>query len=88
MTRWLTRSVVLALVILGFFFFSNNFADAPRSAVTIGGSRVEVEIANTAEERARGLMHRASLPEESGMLFLFSEASTQSFWNQNTLIPL
>lgn len=55
-----------------------------------GGGRhaVAVEIARTDPERARGLMHRAELEEERGMLFIFDEADVHAFWMKNTLIPL
>jgi hypothetical protein len=63
----------------------------PRVVVeTSGGARhaVEVELARTEPERRQGLMNRASLPEDAGMLFIFDDASVQSFWMKNTLIPL
>lgn len=46
------------------------------------------EIADTPEERQIGLMHRDSLAEESGMIFVFDPARQVSFWMKNTLIPL
>jgi uncharacterized protein len=49
---------------------------------------VDVEIADTQEEREVGLMHRESLPEDAGMIFLFEEEITGGFWMKNTLIPL
>lgn len=51
-------------------------------------ARLKVELAMTAESRARGLMHRESLPENEGMLFVFEESSPRSFWMKNTFIPL
>ena len=49
---------------------------------------VQVEIAADAESRRVGLMHRESLGETDGMVFVFPEEKVQSFWMQNTLIPL
>lgn len=49
---------------------------------------VRVEIARTDPERARGLMNRAALAEDAGMLFLFDETAEHGFWMKNTLIPL
>lgn len=46
------------------------------------------ELADTPEERQTGLMHRACLRPDSGMLFLFPEERPLSFWMKNTLIPL
>ncbi len=49
---------------------------------------VVVEVARTPEEKATGLMHRQSLPEGHGMLFVYDQPSILSFWMKNTLIPL
>jgi len=50
--------------------------------------RFDVEIADTSEERARGLMFREELGENEGMLFVYEEEADRSFWMKNTLIPL
>ena len=49
---------------------------------------LEVEIADTAEERSRGLMNREALAENSGMLFLYEDDHQAGFWMKDTLIPL
>jgi uncharacterized membrane protein (UPF0127 family) len=49
---------------------------------------LNVEIAQTDEQRAFGLMKRESLDEDSGMVFLFFEENNGGFWMKNTLIPL
>ncbi|MDR1107498.1 MAG: DUF192 domain-containing protein [Spirochaetaceae bacterium] len=57
---------------------------------TAGGARVrlQAEIAQTEAERARGLMHRPSLPDGEGMLFVFERDQILSFWMKDTLVPL
>ena len=52
------------------------------------GSVYRTEIARTPEEQAQGLMYRESLPERTGMLFLFSDSAPHHFWMKNTMIPL
>jgi len=47
-----------------------------------------VEYADTEEERSRGLMWRDTLQDDEGMLFLYNQETTPSFWMKNTLIPL
>ena len=47
-----------------------------------------VEVARTAEQQERGLMHRTSLGADRGMLFPFDPPRPASFWMRNTLIPL
>lgn len=53
-----------------------------------GDHRFTVEIVDTPEARAQGLMFRQSLAEDAGMLFDFHEERPVSFWMRNTFIPL
>ena len=48
----------------------------------------EVEIADTLEERERGLMNRAKLDLNNGMFFVFEKEGVYNFWMKNVLIPL
>jgi uncharacterized protein len=47
-----------------------------------------VEVVDTPETRAQGLMYRQELAPDAGMLFDFREERVTSFWMQNTFIPL
>lgn len=53
-----------------------------------GQASFSVEVADTADERATGLMHRPAMPRFSGMLFVFDRPERAVFWMENTLIPL
>ena len=53
-----------------------------------GSARFTVELADDPKERSRGLMHRASMPLSSGMLFAYERPQRAVFWMKNTLIPL
>lgn len=48
----------------------------------------KVEVARTAQEQARGLMYRTSLPDHGGMIFPMEPPREASFWMKNTYIPL
>lgn len=50
--------------------------------------RLDIYIAATDAQRARGLMHVRSLPEFTGMLFLYDYDARLSMWMKNTFIPL
>jgi uncharacterized protein len=80
-------------------------ADAPRAdtrpALEFDTTRVEVvtglrsiplrvELAETPDQRALGLMERTSLPEDAGMLFTYDEPQPgqAGFWMFRTRIPL
>ena len=49
---------------------------------------IDVDVAETDEQRQFGLMEREHLPEDEGMLFVFFEDTTSAFTMRNTLIPL
>ena len=50
--------------------------------------RLSVEIADSASERAQGLMDRPALATSAGMLFVYDTPQHARFWMRNTLIPL
>jgi len=56
--------------------------------VELKGKRFSVEIADTREKQALGLMFRDSMPAEQGMLFIFPREAPRSFWMKNTRIAL
>ncbi len=51
-------------------------------------ARLSLEVAETPEERSRGLMYRESLEDRRGMVFVYGEEERRSFWMKNTYIPL
>ena len=51
-------------------------------------ARVAVEVMRTPRQIQRGLMYRAHLPPDQGMLFVFPRAGERRFWMKNTLVPL
>lgn len=52
------------------------------------GFTVAVEVANTDELRAQGLMFRDRLRPGTGMIFFFAQDGVYPFWMKNTMIPL
>lgn len=55
---------------------------------TNGDHAFTVEVVDTPETRAQGLMFRMDLAPDAGMLFDFNESRPVSFWMHNTLIYL
>lgn len=53
-----------------------------------GNYNFNVEVVDTAESRAQGLMYRQELADDAGMLFDFKGEQPVSFWMRNTFIPL
>lgn len=62
----------------------------PVVTVRFGDKAVKAEVASTVIQRAIGLMHRASMPEDRGMLFTYAgrQHPEAGYWMKNTLIPL
>jgi uncharacterized protein len=85
--RSFSRTAVLAAVLL---------APLPAAAAderlvvhtATGAHTFNVEVVDTPESRARGLMFRGELAPDAGMLFDFEEERPVSFWMRNTFIPL
>lgn len=53
-----------------------------------GFHRISAQLAQNGEQRQTGLMHRKTMPDHEGMLFVFEERGVQCFWMKNTLLPL
>jgi hypothetical protein len=69
------------------FLFSSFYLQA-NIEVNIEKRFSNLEIADTHDERKRGLMYRNILEANSGMLFVWEEADIQCVWMRNTKIPL
>ena len=60
----------------------------PKANITLGERSIAVEIANTPEQRAIGMMYRKKLGPDEGMLFIFERDQNLSFYMKNTFVPL
>lgn len=56
--------------------------------VIFGTDTILAEVASTPEERSEGLMYREEVPDGTGMLFVFQDSQTRSFWMANTYVAL
>lgn len=63
---------------------------AGRAIVSTGSGTYafEVELAETPDQRAQGLMHRRELADDAGMLFDFQREQDVHFWMKNTYVSL
>ncbi|MDH5830492.1 DUF192 domain-containing protein [Luteimonas sp. M1R5S18] len=80
--------LIFRLAALALSFGLSACASADPNWVEVGGERYVVEIADDAEERARGLMFRDTLAEGTGMLFVHEQEEPQAYWMKNTRIAL
>ena len=63
-------------------------AQMAEMTLTIAGHKITAEVAATDPQRMQGLMHRRMMPENRGMVFVFTEVSRHAMWMENTFIPL
>jgi uncharacterized membrane protein (UPF0127 family) len=68
--------------------WGQSTAALPTTALTIGSTTVQVEIADDPAERAHGLMNRKTLGADQGMLFVYPDERPRSFWMKDTSLPL
>jgi uncharacterized membrane protein (UPF0127 family) len=90
MTRRRTLSTLLAG--LAAFLPAGQLLALARDELIVetaqGPQRFTVELADTPETRARGLMFREFMPPNHGMLFDFLTEQPVAFWMRNTPLPL
>jgi uncharacterized membrane protein (UPF0127 family) len=76
---------LLVLVLLSLPAYAQ---DMPVVQLNAGMHLIRAEVAAEFGTRMRGLMYRASMPQNAGMLFIFDETTQHCMWMKNTLIPL
>lgn len=78
--------------LIGYLFRQKKEASLRTKIIKVsnGGRTIQltVQVADTPKIRDKGLMFVEKLPENEGMLFVFSEETYGGFWMKNTLIPL
>lgn len=63
---------------------------SPLPVIVVGAPNADLrlEVARTEGQREYGLMNRTSIAPRTGMIFVFSQDGSQSFWMKDTLVPL
>lgn len=78
--------------LIGYLFRQKKEASLRTKIIKVsnGGRTIQltVQVADTPKIRDKGLMFVEKLPENEGMLFVFSDETYGGFWMKNTLIPL
>jgi hypothetical protein len=96
------RIAVVVLIVLALVLFAvarereeqhsdilaNVGVSATTTAVTLGGTVVSAEVADTLALRAKGLSGRESLGREAGMLFVFDVDDRHGFWMKDMRFPI
>ena len=78
-----------SLIFFAFFFSScSSPAKDLSGQICFSDGCIQIEVAQTQEERMRGLQARRHLGKDRGMLFIFQESKKHSFWMKDTFIAL
>ena len=77
---------LVILVALGFYVYQKSLT--PTLIAEIGNQKFTLEIAETPDKQARGLMFRKELPSSEGMIFINDTERINSMWMKNTYISL
>ena len=78
----------LFLLALAIGAISTALGQLPTVQLVTGMHAIRAEVADNMEARMQGLMYRKTMPQGSGMVFVFDENAAHCMWMKNTLIPL
>ena len=81
-------TISVLLIITAFCWFTMPEGPLPRKDVVIDGRTFHAEIAKTPQDWERGLANRASLPQNSAMLFVFDRPAYHAAWMKDMRFPL
>ncbi|MBI2036985.1 MAG: DUF192 domain-containing protein [Candidatus Liptonbacteria bacterium] len=87
MSRTFFVVILLIGLVGGAYYLIYGFPEIELAKVIVGERTFYVEIADTDEERTRGLAFRDKL-ESDGMLFLFETPGPYGFWMKDVRFPL
>jgi len=82
--------LILALIVPELSLAAGTCADGAVDLRLTGGGqgRFNIELADDAAGRSRGLMFRDTMAQSAGMLFIYEHPQHAVFWMKNTHIPL
>ena len=87
--------IAIAAVIIGIVGVLTIPADSklaevkfPRGTIKLDNKILDVQIAETDAQKTRGLMFQNELPDDQGMIFVFSQEQVVPIWMLNMQFPL
>lgn len=85
-----TLAVLASFLLLGHTSLAQEVPQTHlrRATLSVGIHQMDVQLALTPQEQTIGLMQRAEMAANEGMLFVFEDVSKRCFWMKNTLLPL
>ena len=87
MKKFLPFFFFLFLLIFSFFIFYSRL-NVVSKHVTIGNTKIAVEVVSHVSDLTLGLSGRGSIPQNSGMLFVFPNSQKYGIWMKEMKFPL
>jgi uncharacterized membrane protein (UPF0127 family) len=92
-------AVVVFIIVVGILVQKSSFlgnsglsivgpTSPPVKTISVGLTKIQVQIADTTDKRTKGLSGTSSLKSNEGMLFIFEGKTNPVFWMKDMLIPL
>lgn len=88
---WLSGKAMILLIVLAFVnpLHARTYKDFPQVSAKVGTHKLpKLYLAIDNEDRSLGLMNVSEIDADTGVLFVFEEPQTLSFWMKNTFVPL
>lgn len=84
------KNLIVNIIVIFSIFISNSYSISHyKTALNSQDlNLITIEVADTRDKQATGLMNRDELCKQCAMLFVYSYPSTQQFWMKNTKISL
>lgn len=67
---------------------SNTSLAMEKKWLKLGNHTIHVEVAESSQDQAKGLMFRDHMSDSEGMMFVYPVEKPLGFWMKNTKIPL
>ncbi len=81
--------IIVVIILLGIIVISfGQFGNLSNKTAVIHGKTIKLEIADSIEEKEKGLSQREALSEDTGMLFLFDKPGKYQFWMKDMQFPI
>lgn len=81
-------AIVIVFLFIQFSPLNKNASQGKTSTVTIKDQTFSVTVAETEEEKQKGLSGLDNLPLDEGKLFVFEKPDTYSFWMKDMKFPI
>ena len=89
MTFFILFILCVAGIVFGLYILIKKpNSGLPMARISIGGKTFNAELAQTMLQQMRGLSGRDGLPEDGGMLFLFSNSGSYGIWMKDMKFPI